>query len=173
MNKDKLLKILKELGYIALQFFFSRIFLFEHLSPVGLSFAFIKLFFDGNIIIVTGTYFISKIFLFFMSFSELVIVAYEIIFMTLYYFTREFLKTKKQLLLVYFFMILSNALRLYFEMFLLEDLIYFCINLLCEILVLFYFYRLFKIYKNKFIFSKFSRLDYFMFSLSVLFIIVT
>ena len=169
MKKDKIIRVLKEIGYIALQFFFPRIFLFNHISPVGLSFAFIKLFFDGNIFIVTGTYFISKIFLFF-DFFELVIVAYEIVFLTLYYFTREFLKTKKQLLLVFVFLILSNSLRLYFEMFLLEDLIYFCVNIFLECLILFYFFKLFKVYKNKFIFSKFSRLDYFMFSLSVLFL---
>ena len=169
MRKEKLIKVLKEVGMVAMQFFFSRIFLFDHLSPVGLAFAFIRLFFNGNIFVVTGGYALSKLYTFF-DFSEMIICAYEIVFLTLYYFTKEFVKIKRKLLLVYIFMILSNALRLYYEMFTLVDLIFFFINLISEIILLHYFYKLFTIYKNKFIFCRFSRLDYFMFSLTVLFL---
>lgn len=152
-----------------MQFFFSRIFLFNHLSPVGISFAFSRVFFGENILFITAEYFISKLYLC-LNFNEMVIACYEVVFLTLYFFVKEFLKTKKQLIFVYIFLILSNALKFYFDVTSIDTLIYFFVNLACEILVLFYFYRLFKIYKNKFIFCKFSRFDYFMFSLAILFL---
>ena len=169
MGKEKIKKILRELGFFAMQFFFFLIFLFSHLSPVGIAFAFSRVFFGDNILFITAEYFLSKLYLC-LNFNEMVIVCYEIVFLALYFFIKEFLKAKKQVIFVYVFLILSNSLKFYFDISSLDNLIYFFVNLSCEILVLFYFYRLFKIYKNKFIFCKFSRFDYFMFSLSALFV---
>lgn len=169
MRKEKLLLILKELGLFAMQFFFSRILLLGKISPVGLSFAFVRMLTGGNIFIVILNYVISKIYSFF-SYTEIVIVGYEIVFLTLYYFAKEFIKKKNELVLVFVFLVLSNTMRLYFEITSLYGIICFFAELSLEIIVLYYFYKLFKIYKSKFIFCKFSRLDYFMFSLAILFL---
>ena len=128
MRKEKLKMVLKELGFFAMQFFFSRIFLFDRISPVGLAFAFSRVFFGGNILAITSGYFISKLYMCF-SFSEMIIVCYEIVFLTLYFFVREFLKSKQQLICLYVFLILSNALRIYFDITSLDKIIYFCVHL--------------------------------------------
>ncbi len=167
MKKQLIWRIIKEFAFLILQIFFSRINLFGFISPAGLPFAFIRLFFGGNIFITLGSYFISKIYLF-ANLNFLIITIYEIVLLTLYYFAMEFLKTKKKILLIYCFLIISNALSLYYNIFSLTSLWHFFVNFSLQIIILFYFYKLFAIYKNKFIFFKFSHKDYLFFSIAIL-----
>lgn len=167
MNREKVKWWLKEFGYAALQILFSRVNLFGFLSPVGLPFAFIRIHYGGNIFITLLGYFVSKIYLF-SKISFLIITIYEIVLICLYYFAIEFFKTKKKVLLLYGFLLISNALSLYYNIFTLTNLWHFSVDLVLQIIILFYFYKLFKIYKNKFIFFKFSHLDYIFFSIAVL-----
>lgn len=160
-------EILKEVGYGVLQFFFSRINLFGFISPAGLPFAFVRLFNGGNLFVVLISFFLSKIYLF-SNLSLLSVTIYEIVIITLYYFALEFFKQGKKVLFMYGFLILSNALSLYFNIFNLTNLWHFLVNFLLQNLLLLYFYELFKIYKNKFIFFKFSQFDYAIFSILLL-----
>ena len=169
MSKEKFKALAKICLHLFLQVIFSKIVLFENLSPVGLSFAFFKLFSDSNIFAVTGFYFISKIFLF-NEVQGILITAYEIVFLSLYYFTNEFVKTNKKKLMVELFLILSNVLKFYFEVVSVENVIWFCLNLFLEILVLLYFCKFNSTYKNKLMFYKFSKNDYFVFGIMMLLI---
>ncbi len=167
MKKEIPKCILKELAYFVLQVFFARINLFGFISPAGLPFAFIRLFYGGNIFFTLGGYFISRIYLF-SSLNFVIITIYEIVLLTLYYFAMEFLKTKKKMLLLYVFLSISNALSLYYNMLSLTTLWHFLVNFSLQIIVLFYFYKLFQVYKNKLIFIKFSHRDYVFFSIAIL-----
>lgn len=164
MSKERL-KILSNLClHLILQLVFSRINLFGMLSPVGLAFAFGKLFFDANIFAVTVFYFVSKIYTM-INLKWVFVTLYEIVFLALYYFANEFIKTNKKILLAFLFLTLSNVLLFYFSFENLDYVIYFCINLLCEILLFLFFYKFNKTYKSKLVFCKLSRNDYFVFSL--------
>ena len=171
MDKEKAKKWLKEFGYALLQVVFSRITFFGFVSPVGLPFAFARIFFGGNIFVSTIGYFISKIYAF-SSFNVLISTIYEVVILALFYFAIEFFKTKHKILMLYGFLVISNAVSLYFNMFNLTLLWHFAVNFLVEAVLVFYFYMLFRIYKNKFIFFKFSRRDYFYFSILILFLSV-
>lgn len=167
MNKEKLKLLAKFAWHLFLQVIFSRVNLFGFLSPVGLSFAFHKLFLGSNIFAVTGFYFLSKIFLF-DSLEWILITAYEIVFLSLYYFANEFIKTNKRLLLAELFLILSNVLFLYFSLDSTNEIVYFLINLVLEIILFLYFWKFDSTYKNKLSFYKLSKSDYFVFSVMVL-----
>ena len=162
-----LLNILKEICFGLMQIFFSRILILDAICPVGLPFALIRMMFGGNIFSVTLFYFISNIFLF-SNLAFLITTGYEIIIIALFYFTKEFLKTKKTLLLTYLFLFVSNALKLYFSLNNLTNLLFFCANLSLECVIILFFYSLFKTYQKKIIFCRFSRFDYFLISLTVL-----
>ncbi len=169
MEKHKLKVCLKEFGAASLQFFFSRINLFGFFSPVGLAFAFSRLFSGGNIFVTVFAYFISKLYLF-GDISGVAITIYEVVLLSLYYFAMEFIKTKRKFLLLYFFLIISNCLELYFNISNLTLLWHFAVNFLAELIILFYFCKLFAIYRKKFIFFKFSYTDYIFFSVVTLFL---
>lgn len=168
MERKRVNFILKEFGFALLQFFFSRVNLFGFISPVGLPFAFARLHYGGNIFTVLLAFFISKIYLF-SGLNHLAITIYEVVVLTLFYLAQEFLKTKRKVLLMYLFLILSNALALYYNIFNLTNLWHFLLNFGLQNLALYYFYKLFQIYKNKFIFFKFSNTDYLFFSIFILF----
>ena len=98
----------------------------------------------------------------FFDINILVSTMYEIIILLLYHFTREFLKTKKTIFLLYIFLFLSNALKLYFDLTNVQSLVFFAINLVIECVILLFFYKLFNSCEKKIIFCKFSRYDYFL-----------
>ena len=89
-------------------------------------------------------------------------------FLALYYFANEFIKTNKKLFLAGVFLAISNVLNLYFCIDKFDFLIQFFINFILEIILFLYFYKFQKVYKNKLVFYKFSRNDYFIFSVMVL-----
>lgn len=151
--------------HLALQMVFSNIDLFG-VSFAGLPFAIIKLFFDGNIFFVTAFYFVSKVYKV-RQFKSAIILFYEIVFLTLYYFGREFLKTDKKRLIAILFLIFANTVKFYFSISLFETAILTIIEIVFEILTFVYFYKFFTVFKNKLMFYKFGKLDYFLFSIMV------
>ncbi len=153
--------------HFVLQMIFSKINLFGFLSPVGLAFAFYKVYFGGNIILVSLFYALSKIYTF-NTFKDMFILGYEIVFLSLYCFANEYLKPKKKLLVAEVFVCLSNVLRLYFSIDSIENIVAFLINFVIQAIVFLYFYKFKKTYKNKLIFYKFSKNDYFIFSIMVM-----
>lgn len=150
-----------------MQFLFSKINLFGGISPVGLSFAMARIYLDKNLIVVAFGYFLSKL-IFFQNFNVFLVTVFELVVIALYYFAREFIKTKKQRFLLCVFVGLSSVLSLYFSFANTESLIFYFVNFFCEILLALYFCKFFSVYKTKFLFFKFSNLDYFVFSLMVL-----
>lgn len=146
---------------------FSRINLFGFLSPVGLAFAFYKVYFGGNIIFVSLFYGLSKIYAF-QNLKTLFVCAYEIVFLSLYYFSNEYLKPKKKLLFAEVFLCLSNVLCLYYSANSIQHITEFSINFFVQAIMFLYFYKFKKTYKNKLIFYKFSKNDYFIFSIMVM-----
>ena len=167
MNKAKVKFVFSLFIHLFLQVIFSKINLFGFISPAGLSFAFMKLYFGSNIFAVVAFYFISRIWTF-SNFNWIFITAYEIVFLALYYFANEFIKTNKKLFLAGVFLAISNVLNLYFCIDKFDFLIQFFINFILEIILFLYFYKFQKVYKNKLVFYKFSRNDYFIFSVMVL-----
>lgn len=167
MAKPKLKIVMGLCLHLLLQVIFSHIKLFGFLSPVGLSFAFSKVYFGSNIFAVTLFYAISKIFLF-CELKWVLVTAYEIVFLALYYFAKEFIKTDNKFLLCNLFLVFSNVLKLYFEIQTIESVLMFLIDFICQVLVLLYLYKFNQVYKNKLVFYKFSRSDYFVFSLFVI-----
>lgn len=165
-SKQKLKKILKIFLHLVLQIIFSRINLFGFISPVGLAFAFSKIYFNSNLILTTLFYAISKIYTF-ADLKMLFITGYEIVFLTLYSFSNEYLKFNKKLLMAEIFLSLANVLMLYFSTSSIYDISKFVINFALELVLFLYFYNFNKTYKNKLIFYKFSKNDYFVFSVFV------
>lgn len=163
MNKSLLKKISIEAVYVLIQLVLSRISLFGFLSPAGLPFAFLRLFAGGNIFVVIAAYAVSKIYTFF-TLPGLLIAVYEIVFLALYYFAKEFLKFKHKWLLNIIFVSLSNVLYLYYSMTTLVNLGYFAISLFCQILLDLFFLKFLSTLKSKFVFFKFSNTDYLVFS---------
>lgn len=166
-SKQKLKRILKIFLHLTLQIIFSRINLFGFISPVGLAFAFSKIYFDSNLILTALFYFASKIYTF-ADLKMLFITGYEIVFLTLYSFSNEYLKFNKKLLMAEIFLSLANVLMLYFSTSSIYDISKFLINFGLELVLFLYFYKFEKTYKNKLIFYKFSKNDYFVFSVFVL-----
>jgi len=165
--KAKLIICLRELAFGLIQIFFSRILFLKTVCPVGLPFAFVRIYFKSNVIVVSIFYFLSKIFII-TNINNLIICLYEIVILALYYFVKGFFKINKTVIMLFIFMILSNVLRLYYDLVSLETVTIFLINIILECILLFYFYKLFTACEKKFIFCRFSRFDYYMLSFSVL-----
>ena len=169
--KKTLLNILKEILCGLMQVLFSRVNFFSIISPVGLPFALARLFYGGNIFSVTFFYLVSNIYLFFIGINNLIIVGYEIIFLALYFFTKEFVKSKNSnVTLLYVFIVLSNALKLYYYVNEINLLSLFLANIFLQCFIQLFFYILFDHYQKKFIFCKFSKIDYILISIAILFL---
>ena len=171
MNKEKLKVVMKICLHFALQMIFSKVNLFSFLSPVGLAFAFYKVYFGGNIVLVSLFYGVSRIYTF-SNFKSMLVLGYEIVFLSLYCFSNEYLRPKKQLLVAEVFVCLSNVLFLYFSIHSIESIIIFLMNFVVQAIMFLYFYKFKKTYKNKLIFYKFSKNDYFIFSIMVMLLAV-
>lgn len=164
MDKKKAKIIINNLLIFFLQVIFSKINLFGFLSPFGLSFAFVRLYFGSNIIVVSTEYLISKIpFLF--TLQGLLVTIYQIVIISLYYFAKEFFKSIKPMVLLFIMATLSSALELYFNSSSLYNIFKYIISLAFLIIFILFFCKFFKEYKNKIIFSKLSRIDYIIFAI--------
>ena len=168
--KWKRLKIfLIEFSIFVLQMLISRIEIAGLANPAGYSFAVARVFYGHNIFLVALEYALSKIWTF-KVFQNLLIVAFEIVILAVYYFSIEFIKTKRQRTMMLCYVALSNAVALYFSVVSLELVLWFCLSFVLELILSLYFFKLFQVYKNKFLFFKFSNLDYFVFAVLVLLI---
>ncbi len=155
---------------LLVQVAFSRV-QFGNIFPLGFSFAIARLFFGGNLFVVTLEYAISCLFLV-KDFYFLIAVAYEIIILSLYYFSKEMFKTKRKKLVLYLFLLLSFSVELYLSI---SGKIYwrdFLIESGLKCLALAYFLKIHLVYQKKFIFLKCSNLDYSLFSIFILFFIL-
>ena len=170
MNKQKVKFVLVELGLFALQVLISRVEVFG-LSPAGFPFAMLRIFYSHNIFVVTVEYLISKIWTFVQALNFLV-VGFELVILALYYFALEFFKTKKKRLMMICFVIVSTAFDFYFSISSLQQVVLCSAGLVFKLALTLYFFKLFELFKKKFLFFKFSNFDYLMFSVFV-FLIAT
>ena len=131
---------------------------------MGFSFALMRLFHDANLAVVAIEYFIAGLLRDF-TFNNFLLIGYEIVVLALYYFSLEYLKTKRKTLMQLIFILISKALKLYFSLFNLMLIVVLLIECAIDILALLYFKLLYKTYRKKFIFSKFSRFEYLLFSM--------
>lgn len=165
MNKEKLKLIVKEVLLLVVQIAFSRA-EFGQVFPLGFAFAIARVFFGGNLIIVTSSYLVANIFNLF-NFYLLLSSLFEIIILSLYYYFRQTIKTKKKILFLYLFLILSTMLKLYFSITGRMELKLYFIELAIKCIVLLYFLKLYSVVQKKFIFLKCSNFDYMLFSIFV------
>ncbi|MBQ8451795.1 MAG: SpoIIE family protein phosphatase [Clostridia bacterium] len=164
MKNETVKFVLIEIGLFALQIIFSAINLFEFLSPVVVPFAFARAMFGGNIFLVAIEFFVSKA-IFATSINMLYVAFYETVILVLFKLFLNWFKGTKKFTITLLFLILSSALELYFSMFSAEQMINFSINLAVKILLIGYFYLFIKIFKQKFLFYRFSHRDYLLFSI--------
>lgn len=167
MKNSKVKKILIELVFCFLQIIFSRINIFEICYPVGFSFAIVRVFFEHNIISVAVSYFVSKLFII-LNIRWFLVTGFEIIVLSLFYFANEYFKVKNKWIRISLFAVASKALEFYFLFSQISNLYIFLLGFCISLLSVFYFMKLFVLFKNKFIFFRFSSYDYFMFSIAVL-----
>lgn len=171
MVKSNIKKIINEFCAFILQILFSKICFLKIICPFGLPFALVRVFYGGNIFCIIFSYMVSKLYTLF-RFSDLFICFFEIIIITLFYFLINIKKLKKPLLALEIFGLLSLALKFYYALIYNENLILHLENLILTLIIIVYFYKFFKIYKNKFLFFKFSNTDYLYFSLFIFFITI-
>ena len=163
VNREKLRKFGIELGLFALQVVFSKISLCGVSFGVGLPFAFVRVFYGANLITICLEYAVAELIQDFALYN-LFFIGYEIVVLSVYYFSIEYINTKKKTLLLMIFNFISQALNLYFVIVNIKALMDFLICLGIHIVALFYFKKLYCSYKKKFVFCKLSRFDYILFS---------
>ena len=100
----------------------------------------------------------------------MLVTGYEIIILACAYFANEYFPRKNKWLKMCGFVFVSKAVEFYFAFESLEKIYVFLISLAVSIILVFYFYKLFVSFKNKFIFFKFCSYDYFIFSVIILLI---
>lgn len=165
MSKEKLKSISKEVLLLVVQIAFSRA-EFGQVFPLGFAFAIARIFFGSNLIIVTSSYLVANIFNLF-NFYLLLSSLFEIVVLSLYYYFRQTIKTKKKILFLYLFLVLSTMLKLYFSITGRMELKLYFIELAFKCIVLLYFLKLYSVVQKKFIFLKCSNFDYMLFSIFV------
>ena len=104
-------------------------------------FALVRIFNGSNLVYVAMEYAAGGLISNF-SFSGLVLTGYDIVVLSLYYFSIDFFNIKRKNLLLVLFLLLSNALELYFLLFVTDELIMLLVLFLVEVLALFYFKNL-------------------------------
>lgn len=170
MNKEKTRFIIKEIFLCIVQMAFSRE-LFGQVFALGFSFAMVRVFLGGNILLVAGEYLISNIFLW-KNFYLLLSTAFEIIILSLYFYFKDVIKTKRKKLILCLFLFLSTMVKLYLcvvKEFLWQD---YLIELGLKILAVFYFIKIQSVFQKKLIFLKCSTLDYLLFSSFIVFFVL-
>lgn len=167
MKKAYLKFIVTELVCLVVQLCLSKIELFGFLSPVGLPFAFARLAFGANVLLVALEFFLSKIYSFYLL-QNLFISLYQIVFLALFYFVTEIFKPRQKWTVSLIFLTLSQILSLYFSLKNYELLAYFFLNYSCEIFIFLFLYKFFKVYNSKFLFFRFSHREFVLFSVMLL-----
>ncbi|MBP3581677.1 MAG: SpoIIE family protein phosphatase [Clostridia bacterium] len=163
MDKNKLKKVCLEIGICLLQIIFSNVNIFGVTYFVGFPFALARLYFGANIFFVTGEYVFSKALLF-VSFKWVVVTAFEIVLLGLFYLANEYFSIKRRWLRFSLFACLSKMPELYMCISGGDELIFVIAGVLLSVLYSLYFIRLFISVKNKSVFFKFSRFDYLIFA---------
>ena len=171
MEKNNKKLIIIELVCFFIQIIFSNICIKNIIYPFGLPFAFVRTFFGGNVFFIIFSYLISQI-NFFVSFSNIFICFFEIVILTLFYFSLNLKIIKKPLFCLELAVLGSMTLKLYYLLSNNSNLLMFAFELILKIIVIIFFYKFFIVFKNKFLFFKFSNIDYLYFSLICLFLSV-
>lgn len=164
MRKEKIKKCFIEIGLCSLQVLFCKISLFNFSFSLGFPFALVRLFNGSGLAIVAIEYTVANI-LYCVNFQKFILLGYEIVVLSLYYFSLEFIKTKRKNLIIVIFLLISKSLLLYFALFNTAILIAILVQFLIELTSIFYFKQLFISFKKKFAFYRFSKFDYLLFSL--------
>lgn len=167
MKKEKLILILKELLFCLVQIIFSNVKLFNVSLVAGLSFAFARLFFEQNLLLVTIEYAFSRAIVS-VCLKDFLVIAYQIVLLSLYYFSKEFVKRKKPILIAFTFLCFSELLELYFSFSSLISTLLCLAGFVGLIAIFLFFITFFKCYKNKFVLFRFSQNDYLMLSVMIL-----
>lgn len=165
MRKEKLKPVIKEVLIFMVQIAFSRA-QFGQIFPLGFPFAIARIFFGGNLLIVTIEYLIANIFNIF-NFYLLMCAFFEIVILSLYYYFNQTVKTKKKYLFLYLFLLLSSMLKLYFAISGHLELKTYFVELFTKCVTLLYLLKLYSGFQKKFIFLKCSNLDYLLFSVFI------
>ena len=163
MKKETIQKILKECGLFLLQIVFARVCVFKFSFSIAFPFAIVRLFNGSSLVFVAAEYAVAGLIHNF-SISGLLCVGYEIVVLSLYYFSLEFFKIKRKNLMLIIFLLLSRALGLYQSLFDSVAIIELSASFIIELFALFYFRKLYEVYRKKFVFYKLSRLDSILFS---------
>ena len=161
--------LLTEFVCLVLQIIFSKITILKVVCPFGLPFAINRVVFGGNIFFVIFSYLISKVYSF-LIFPDIFVCFYEIVIICLFYFLINLKSIKSPFITLEISVVISSALKLYYMLTLSQNLLLYLLHLALLVFLTAYFYKFFNIYKNKFLFFKFSNLDYLYFSLFALFI---
>ncbi len=169
MEKNIKKILLNEFVCLVLQVIFSKITILKVVCPFGLPFAITRVVFGGNIFFVIFSYLISKV-PSFLIFPDIFACFYEIVIICLFYYLISLKDIKRPLLTLEISVVTSSALKLYYMLTFSQNLLLYLLDLASLMLITAYFYKFFSIYKNKFLFFKFSNLDYLYFSLFALFI---
>lgn len=169
MKNFKLKTILIECGLFLLQVVFSKIPVLNFSFSLGFSFALVRIFHGVSLAIVVLEFFIAGILRDF-SFLCFVILAYQVVVLSLYYFSLEYIKVKKKIILQIIFILISKALKLYFCLFILEQLLWLVLECVIDIVAIVYFKALYKIYQKKFIFKRFNKFEYLLLATMLMFV---
>ena len=154
MKWQKLKIFLVEFSVFLLQVVLSKIDICDMANPTGYAFAMSRVFYGHNIFLVTAEYLISKLWTF-VYFENLLIVAFEVVILAVYYFSIEFIKTKKKRMMMLLHVALASVVELYFSIQSLPLVLWFVGGLILKLILALYFFKLFQVYKNKFLFFKF------------------
>ena len=91
---------------------FSRFNIGQHF-PLGISFALSRICFGESLMLVVFEYVVSNAFLW-TNFYLVIAMAFEVVVMSLYYFSKETLTIQRKKLVIFLFLGLSSVIRLYF-----------------------------------------------------------
>lgn len=171
VKKETLKLVAKECALLIVQIIFSNIRLFGFSSGAGLAFAFARLFLGSNLIVVVSFFVVSKLILI-EKITGLIVIAYEVVLLSLYYFSKEFVRSKKQVFLSVVFILFANLLELYFSLSSWAEAGKCLVSLVSCVFVFVFLIIFCKACKNKFVFFRVSESDYLMFSLMILLLVL-
>lgn len=162
MDKNKLKKNGVELLFCLLQVVFSNVNIFGEVYFAGFPFALSRLYFGANIFCVAFEYVFSKVLLL-LNFKWVIVTIFEIILLSLFYLVNEYFVVKRKNIRISVFAVVSKMPELYICISNGTGLFIQLVGIVFSVFYSIYFIRLFVSIKNKSVFFKFSRIDYFIF----------
>lgn len=156
--KEKLKVFLKHAFLFVVQLAFSRL-RFGQICPLGFSFALSRIFLGQSLMLVIFEYIVSNLFLW-SEFYLLMIIAFEVVVGSLYYFLKETINIKRKRLVLFLFLGLSSSVGVYYIIIKVFDIFVYLLNVGLSVGALTYFVKLHEVYKNKLVFQKCSNLDF-------------